>query len=169
MIFSIGDKSPQIHETAFVAPTASVIGEVILEANTSVWFGAVLRGDIGPIRVGEGTNIQDNAVIHEPTTIGKNCVIAHLALVHNAVLGDNVLVGNAAIVFGGSEVGEGAIIGAGAVVTPNTKVPPKTLMLGVPARPAGEATEQQRAQTLRLARSYVGSRGRYLEGLKQLG
>ncbi|MBI4337539.1 MAG: gamma carbonic anhydrase family protein [Chloroflexi bacterium] len=168
MLFSIDGKSPVVHETAYVAPTASVIGEVVLEANVSVWFGAVLRGDAGAIRIGEGTNIQDGAILHEETTLGKNCVVAHLTLVHRCVVGERVLIGNGALVFGPCEIGDGCIIGAGAVVTPGTKIPPNMLVLGVPGKPVREVTDKDRDLVQRLGAGYVRNRGRYLTGLKLL-
>ncbi len=129
----------------------------------------MLRGDAGKIVIGEGTNGQDGSVLHEATIVGKNCVIAHLCLVHRAEVGNNVLIGNGALVFGPVEIGAGLVIGAGAMVVPNTKVPPNTMMLGIPAKPAGEATERHRQQTQRLAESYRGKRGRYLQGLATIG
>lgn len=166
MIYYLGEKRPQIHPTAFVAPTAVIIGEVTLEANTSVWFGAVLRGDSGAIHIGEGTNIQDGAVIHDGTQIGRNCTISHLASVHGCTVGDNVLIGNGALVLDGCEIGEGSIIGAGAVLPPGTKVPAYTVMLGVPATAAGTVTERHRALALRAARVYVNRRQEYLDRLQ---
>lgn len=168
MTYQLGEKRPRIHATAFIAPTAAVIGDVTLEANTSVWFGAVLRGDSGPIYVGEGTNIQDGAVVHETTTIGKNCTIGHLALVHACGVADNVLIGNGALVYDGCEIGEGAIIGAGAVVTPGTRVAPYTLMLGVPARPASQVSEHHRDRVERAAHTYIERAQEYRQWLRPL-
>ena len=134
--YAIGDLAPRVHETAFVAPNAVLIGDVVVEANASIWFGAILRGDSGRITIGEGTNVQDGCVLHEETTIGRNCTLAHMVLAHQCVTEDDVLIGNGALVFGGVHIGRGSVIGAGAVVSPNTNVPPGTLMLGVPARAA---------------------------------
>ena len=164
MLFSLDGLTPKAHETAFIAPNAVLIGDVEVHANASIWFGCVLRGDAGKIIIGEGTNVQDGSIFHEETTVGKNCVIAHLCLVHRCVVGDNVLIGNGALVFGPAEIGEGSVIGAGAVVTPNTTVPPNTVMMGVPAKPVGEAAERHHQQTERLAAGYLRNRGRYLGG-----
>jgi carbonic anhydrase/acetyltransferase-like protein (isoleucine patch superfamily) len=131
--YAIGDLRPRVHESAWVSPEAVLIGDVEIHANVIILPGAVLRGDMGPIVVGEGTSVQDNAVIHEQTTIGKNCTIAHHALVHESVLEDNVLVANGAMVFGQAHVGEGALIGAGAVLN-GGEVESGALMLGIPAR-----------------------------------
>ena len=169
MLFSLDGLTPKVHESAFIAPTAVLIGDVEVQANASVWWGCVLRGDSGKIVIGEGTNVQDGSVLHEATVIGKNCVIAHLCLVHACKVGDNVLIGNGALVFGPVEIGAGSVIGAGAVVVPNTKVPPNTMMLGVPAKAAGEATERHHQERERLAAGYHRQRARYLQGLTPVG
>ena len=166
MLFSIDGLTPKVHETVFVAPTASVIGDVEIGANASIWFGCVLRGDQGKIRVGEGTNIQDGSVVHEETTIGKNCVVGHLTLVHRCVVGDNVLIGNGALVFGPCEIADGAVIAAGAVVIPGTSVAADTMMTGLPAKPTGETQERHRKETLALLQRYQRHRGNYLERLR---
>lgn len=169
MLFTINGLTPKVHETAFVAPNAVLIGDVEVQANASVWFGCVLRGDAGKIVIGEGTNVQDGSVIHEETIIGKNCVIAHLCLVHRCKVGDNVLIGNGAMVYGPLEIGEGAVVGAGAVLTPGTNVPANMMALGVPAKPVREAAEEHHQMTARLAAGYNRNRGRYLEGLQPVG
>lgn len=133
MYYQLGDLKPKVHESAWVAPEAVLIGDVTVHANATIWPGAVLRGDMGPIVIGEGTSVQDNAVIHETTTIGRNCTIAHFALVHESVVEDNCLIANGAMVFGEAHVGAGALVGAGAVINGGT-VPPGALMLGIPAR-----------------------------------
>ena len=129
---------PRIHESGYIAPTAVIIGDVEIAEGVSVWDGAVLRGDVAPIRIGKNTNVQDNVVIHvdynEPTIIGENVTIGHLATVHGAKIGNNVIVGINAVVLNGAEIGDGSVIGAGAVVTSGTKIPPKSLVLGIPAK-----------------------------------
>lgn len=165
MLFSVDDKTPKVHPSAFVAPTAVLIGDVTVEAEASVWFGAVLRGDAGAIVIGEGTNVQDGAILHEGATTGKRCVLAHQVLVHRAFLGDDVLIANGAMVFGDVKVGDGAIVGAGAVLVGPAEVPARTLWLGVPAKQAREVTDTLLAMTNRLQTNYVRNRARYLEGL----
>jgi carbonic anhydrase/acetyltransferase-like protein (isoleucine patch superfamily) len=157
-----------VHETAFIAPTAVLIGDVMVEANASVWFGAVLRGDSGQIMVGEGSNIQDNAVLHESVRIGRNCTVAHLALVHGAVVEDDVLIGNGALVYEGCHIGTGSVIGAGAVLAPNTQVPPGALMLGVPARRAPRTHTDLDALIRDRAADYHAHRQRYLDTFRPL-
>lgn len=169
LIFSVDGLTPKIHETAFVAPNAVLIGDVEVHANASIWFGCVLRGDAGKIIIGEGTNVQDGSVLHEETTIGKNSVVAHLCLVHRCTVGDNVLIANGALVFGPLDIGDGAVVGAGALLTPGTDVPANMMALGVPAKVTREVSERNHDMTERLAASYQRNRGRYLQGLKAVG
>lgn len=119
---------------AWIAPNATVVGDVTLSQNASVWYGAVLRGDSGAIRIGEGSNIQDNCVIHEETTVGKGCSIGHGAILHGCTIGDNCVVGMGAIVLNGAVLGEHCLVGAGAVVTGKTDAPAGSLLLGNPAK-----------------------------------
>ena len=130
--------SPVIDETAFVAPTAAVIGDVVIGADSSVWFGAVLRGDEAPIRIGRGSTVQDNAVLHcdhgSPMNIGDNVTIGHGAIVHGATIGDNVLIGMGAIILNGAKIGDNCIVGAGAVVKENAEIPANSMLVGVPAK-----------------------------------
>lgn len=129
---------PKIHESVYIAPTAIIIGDVEIGEGVSVWDGAVLRGDVSYIKIGKNTNIQDNAVVHvdynEPTIIGENVTVGHMAVVHAAKIGNNVIVGIHAVILNGAEIGDGSVIGAGAVVTSRTKIPPKSLVLGIPAK-----------------------------------
>jgi len=151
---------PRIAPTAWVAPGASVIGDVELGDDVSVWYGCVLRGDVHRIRVGPRTNIQDLSVLHVTrerfaTEVGAEVTIGHRAVVHGCRVGDGALIGIGAVVLDGAVVGEEALVGAGAVVTPGTVVPDRTLVVGTPARPvrvlSGEERSEQRARTL----SYV--------------
>lgn len=169
MLFSIDGLTPKVHETAFVAPNAVLIGDVEVQANASVWFNCVLRGDAGKIVIGEGTNVQDGSVLHEETTVGKNCVIAHLCLAHRCNIGDNVLIANGSLVFGPLDIGDGAVIGAGAMVTPGTHVPAGMMALGVPAKVTREVSQQNLQMTGRLAAGYNRNRARYLQGLQPIG
>lgn len=168
MLYALGDIRPQVHPTAFVAPTATLIGDVVIEAYASVWFGAVLRGDNGRIVIGENSNVQDNAVLHEATTIGRNCTIAHLVLAHGIEAEDNVLIGNGATVFGNSHIGEGSLIGAGSVVSPGTHFEPNSLALGTPARRVRETRGRDRELILHTAEIYRNLRERYLRDLRSL-
>lgn len=131
-------EGPKISDEVFVAPSATVVGKVELMKHSSVWFGAVLRGDADEIKVGERTNIQDNVVIHadpgSPCWIGSDCVIGHSAIVHGAKLSDHVLIGMHATILNDAEIGAYSIIGANALVPQGMKIPPYSLVLGVPAK-----------------------------------
>jgi carbonic anhydrase/acetyltransferase-like protein (isoleucine patch superfamily) len=137
-LYALGDQRPRIHPEAYVHPEAVVIGEVRLGPRASVWPGAVIRADNGPIVVGAGTSVQDGAVIHtqavNPTRIGADCVIGHLAHLEGCVLEDRVLVGSGAVVLERVVCRSASLVGAGAVVPPGTEVPAGAMALGVPAR-----------------------------------
>lgn len=139
----------------FIAPDATVTGEVSLGEDVSIWYGAVLRGDSGVITVGRGTNIQDRCILHEKTTVGENCTLGHGAIVHGCTIGDGTTVGMGAIVLTGAVIGKNCIIGAGAVVTGKTDAPDGSLLLGSPARVVKPVTEAQKAESLANARHYV--------------
>ena len=140
-LFSFEGKSPRVDPTAFVAATAVLIGDVTVEANASVWYNAVLRGDFGPIVVRRGANVQDGAVVHvtpvHAVEIGAGATVGHTCVVHGATLGEEALVGNSATVLDGARVGARAMIAAGALVTPGTDIPDGMLALGVPAKVKG--------------------------------
>ena len=129
--------------TVYIAPNATVVGDVQLGKDVNIWYGAVLRGDSGTITVGEGSNIQDNCVIHEKTTIGAYCTIGHGAIVHGCTVGDNTLIGMGAIVLNGAVLGEGCLVGAGAVVTGKTNAPAGSVLLGSPAKITKTLTPEQ--------------------------
>ncbi len=131
-------KTPDIHPSAFVAPGAVIRGEVHLAENSSVFYNAVLRGDRAPISIGEGTNIQDNCVVHVeydlPVTVGKNVTVGHGAILHGCTIGDETLIGMGAIVLNGAQIGKSCLIGAGALVTQNAVIPDGCMAVGSPAR-----------------------------------
>ncbi len=153
----------KIHPDAFIAPNATIIGDVRVDAGANIWFGVVLRGDIDRIVIGEGSNVQDNCVIHcdpgYPTLIGKNVVIGHGAVVHGCVVEDGALIGINATVLSGARIGPGAMIAAGALVPPGAVVPPRTLYKGVPARFARPMRQKDLDAILANARRYQ-ERGR---------
>jgi carbonic anhydrase/acetyltransferase-like protein (isoleucine patch superfamily) len=139
MLYRLGDKVPVLNgDEIFLAPDAAVIGDVILENRVSIWFQCVLRGDIGQIRVGEGSNIQDGTVVHVdeniPAVIGKNCTIGHNATIHACIIGDGSLIGMGAIVLSGARIGENCLIGAGSLVPQGMHVPPGSLFMGNPGQ-----------------------------------
>ncbi|MDN7013527.1 gamma carbonic anhydrase family protein [Methanoculleus sp. FWC-SCC3] len=149
----------------FIAENATVIGDVSLGDDVSVWFGAVVRGDRDTITVGAGSNIQDNAVVHTtpdfPATIGAEVSVGHAAILHGCTIRDRVLVGMGAVVLNGAVVGEGSIIGAGAVVTEGKDIPSNSLILGVPGKVVRETTPEQQESILHNAQEYVKLAGRY--------
>lgn|GEM_PF-139707 len=131
--------SPHIADTAFVAPNATLIGDVHMADHASLWFSAVIRGDTAPIRIGEGSNIQDLCVLHAdpgfPLTMGRNITVGHRAILHGCTLEDDCLIGMGAIVMNGAKIGRGSIVAAGAVVLENALIPPFSLVAGMPAKP----------------------------------
>lgn len=140
---------------AFIAPNATVVGDVTLGENASVWYGAVLRGDMGAITIGEGTNIQDNCVIHEQVTIGRDCTVGHGAIVHGCTVGDRCLIGMGAIILNGAVLGDDCLVGAGALVTGKVNAPAGSLVLGSPAKVVRPVTEAEKEATMEDARQYV--------------
>lgn len=153
---------PRIHATAFVAPGSHVIGDVTLGKGSSVWFGAVLRGDMGAIRVGEGSNIQDNCVLHgdhgKGATLGARVTMGHQATIHAAIVEDECLIGIGARILTGARIGAQTLVGAGALVLENTKIPPRSLVVGAPARvvrPLSQAEVTFFAKQSRRYRAYA--------------
>ena len=141
-------KHPVIPKTVYLAPTATVIGDVVLGEHASLWFNAVLRGDCNYIRIGDRTNIQDNSTIHvhvndHPTIVGSDVVGGHNILLHGCTIKDRVLIGMGATVMDGVEVGEECIIGAGSLLIPGTRVPPRSLVVGRPARVLRQVTDDE--------------------------
>lgn len=132
-----------MEKTVYIAPNATVVGDVVLEKGVNIWYGAVLRGDSGTISVKEGSNIQDNCVIHEKTTIGPYCTVGHGAILHGCTLGAGCLIGMGAIVLDGAELGAGCLVGAGALVTGKTRAEPGSLLLGSPAKVVKKLTPEQ--------------------------
>jgi carbonic anhydrase/acetyltransferase-like protein (isoleucine patch superfamily) len=167
IIKSFKGKEPIIDSSAFVAENATVIGDVTISEKASLWYGSVLRGDSDQISIGAETNIQDNAVIHVdpgfPVSIGRACVVGHLALIHGATVENNVLVGMHATVLNGAHIGAFSIIGANALVTANTIIPPKSLVLGSPAKVIKEITDAQILHIRNNAAAYVKLSRDYLE------
>ena len=160
-------KGPTIHSSAWVVPGATVIGDVILEEESSVWYGAVLRGDINRIVIGPRSNIQDNAVVHVdinyPTTMGELVTVGHTAIVHACTIDNEVLVGMGSVILDDVEVGARSIVGANALVTIGTKIPPGSLVLGSPAKIRRQLSLDEQKDIARWAWSYVETAKQYRE------
>lgn len=159
MLLPFGGKVPRDEGAVFVAPNATVLGDVVLGPGSSVWYGAVLRGDDGTLTLGENTNVQDNAVLHcDPggaVTLGKNVTVGHCALVHGCTVGDGSLIGMHATLLNHCVVGKNCIIGAGALVPEGMVIPDGSVAVGVPARVIKSVTEAQIEANLRNAEHYV--------------
>ena len=164
-------KGPTIHPSAWIVPGATVVGDVVLAEESSVWYGAVLRGDINRIIVGPRSNIQDNAVVHldtgYPTTIGELVTVGHSAIVHACKIDSEVLVGMGAIILDDVEVGARCIIGANALVTLGTKIPPGSLVLGSPAKIRRPLSLDEQDDIARRAWSYVETAKQFREFYKR--
>jgi carbonic anhydrase/acetyltransferase-like protein (isoleucine patch superfamily) len=152
-------KKPKVSQSAYLASTAVVLGDVTLGAHASVWYGAVLRGDINRIVIGHHSNVQDNAVLHIaedfPCVLGNWVTVGHSAVVHACKIGDETLVGMGAVIMDGAVIGKQSIIGAKALVTQGAKIPPGSLVLGAPAKVVRKLTPKERAGLKRWARHYV--------------
>jgi carbonic anhydrase/acetyltransferase-like protein (isoleucine patch superfamily) len=158
---------PKVHSSAWIVPGAAVIGDVRLEEESSVWYGAVLRGDLNRIILGPRSNVQDNAVVHvdtnSPTSVGELVTVGHSAIVHACKIDNEVLVGMSAIILDDVEVGARSIIGANALVTIGMKIPPGSLVLGSPAKIRRQLTFDEQKDIARWAWSYVETAKRYRE------
>lgn len=164
-------RKPAIHPSAFVAPSAAIIGHVTLEEESSVWYHTVLRADINRIHVGAHSNIQDGSVVHladdYPVVIGEWVTIGHKAMIHACTIDNEVLVGMGAIILDGAEIGARSIIGAGAVVTSGMKVPPGSLVLGTPAKVVKTLDQDAQSQVRTWAEKYVGVARRFLQHARE--
>lgn len=169
MILPFKNKKPKIHPSVFVAPGAHVVGDVTLAKNSSVWFTAVLRGDMGAIKIGENSNVQDGCVLHgdhgKGATLGKGVIMGHQATAHACTIGDGVLIGIGARVLTGAKVGKFSLIAAGAVVLENTVIPERSLVVGVPGRVVRKLTTAEANHHKLQAKRYVEYAAAYLKKL----
>jgi carbonic anhydrase/acetyltransferase-like protein (isoleucine patch superfamily) len=137
-LYALGDLHPTVDANAWVAPDANVIGNVVLEADSSVWFGTTIRGDNEVIHVGKSSNVQENCVFHTdvgyPLTIGANCTIGHKVMLHGCTIGENSLIGMGATILNGAKIGKNCLIGAGALITENKEIPDGSLVMGAPGK-----------------------------------
>src|SRR5271154_1127683 len=175
MIYELDGQKPDLPEAGryWVAPDASVIGKVRMQADSSVWFGAVLRGDNEWIEPGERSQIQDNATLHTdmgfPLTIGPDCVIGHNVILHGCTIGANALIGMGAIVLNGARIGAGSLVGAGALITEGKSFPERSLIVGAPARAVRTLDDAAVQAIAGGADFYVRNFKRFAKGLKPVG
>lgn len=169
-VYALGHQVPTIHPDAYISPDAVVIGSVTIGAEASIWPGAVLRGDDGEIHIGARTSIQDGAILHtthfQPTTVGEECVIGHLAHLEGCIIHDGALVGSGSVVLHNAVVESGALVGAGAVVSGGTVVPARAMALGIPAKIRLDAVTPEMIELG--MRSYVHRSRRYRTELRRL-
>jgi carbonic anhydrase/acetyltransferase-like protein (isoleucine patch superfamily) len=170
-LYKLGDFHPTVAAGAYVAPTAAVIGKAILAENSSVWFGAVLRGDNETIRIGVNSNVQDGAVMHTDPgfalEVGANVSIGHQAMLHGCAVGDGSLIGIQAVILNAAVIGKGCLVGAGAVITERKVFPDGSLILGAPAKVVRELGAEERESLLKIAANYA-ARGAYYRQHLQL-
>src|SRR3954467_13033956 len=172
-IYALGDKKPVIPESCYIAAEAVIIGEVTLGENVSIMSGAVLRADNEPIVIGDGSNVQENCVLHTdpgvPLTIGKGVTIGHCVMLHGCTIGDGSLIGVAAVVLNYSVIGKNSLAGAGAVVIEGKTFEDRAVIFGSPAKPVREVSEDNVQRLKMSAESYVRRGGYYKANLKRIG
>ena len=172
MIYALDGIAPQIASDAWVADTAVLIGRVVLGAQASIWFGAVLRGDNEEICIGAGSNVQENSVLHTDMgfqlTIGESCTIGHKAMLHGCVIGAGTLIGMGATVLNGARIGAGCLIGAGALITEGKDIPDGSLVMGSPGRVVRMLDAEARMLLLQSADRYCATARRFAAGLTPL-
>ncbi|MEX1662274.1 gamma carbonic anhydrase family protein [Thioclava sp. 15-R06ZXC-3] len=172
MIYELDGIAPQISPDAWVAADANLIGKVVLEGAASVWFGATLRGDNEEIRVGAGSNVQENVVCHTdmgfPLVIGANCTIGHKAMLHGCVIGDGSLIGMGATVLNGAKIGRGCLIGAGALITEGKEIPDGSLVMGAPGKVVRQLDAAAQDQLLQSAVHYRENAARFGAGMRPI-
>lgn len=173
MLYALDDTAPQIDpDVAWIAPTATLVGKIVVHAEASVWFGVVARGDNEAITIGAGSNVQENTVLHTdmgfPLSIGRGCTIGHAAILHGCTIGDGSLIGMGAIVLNGARIGRNCLIGAGSLVTEGKEIPDGSLVLGTPAKVVRKLDENEIAKFDRSAKSYILKAQGYLNHLNKI-
>ena len=166
MIEAFQDKKPRIHQTAFIADNAVVIGDVEIGEQSSVWFGSIIRGDVNYIRIGARTNIQDASVIHvtsktHPTILEDEITVGHRVTLHGCYIETGCLIGIGSIILDGARVGRNSLVAAGSLITPNTKIPPESLVMGTPAKVKRPLTPDELADLPRFWQNYVALLSEY--------
>ena len=165
MIYDFEKNTPQIHPDSWVASNAVIIGKVTIEKNSNIWFNSVIRGDVEPITIGEGSNVQDGSVIHTdpgcPAIIGKNVTIGHLVMLHGCIIEDDCLIGIGATILNKAKIGKNSIIGANALVTENKVIPERSLVLGSPGKVVRQVSEEEIKSIKENAEHYVANYKKY--------
>jgi carbonic anhydrase/acetyltransferase-like protein (isoleucine patch superfamily) len=173
VIYALDGIAPEIADDTWIAPDANVIGRVVLETGASIWFGCTLRGDNEEIRIGAGSNVQENTVMHTdpgcPLQIGANCTIGHKAMLHGCVIGEGSLIGMGATVLNGAKIGKGCLIGAGALITENKVIPDFSLVMGAPGKVVRVLDAAAQAGLLASAEHYRQNMRRFRAGLVAQG
>ena len=173
MIYQLNDDIPQIEQATFIAPSADIIGKVILKKNVSIWFNTVVRADFAKIIIGENSNIQDGCVLHvdvdKPMIIGNNVTVGHKVMLHDCTIGDGSLIGMNAVILSGAKIGKHCLIGANALVTENMEIPDGHIALGSPVKTIKPINEATQAQISSAAKHYVDNGVNFTSGLKPLG
>ncbi|VTU23093.1 Putative acetyltransferase [Variovorax sp. SRS16] len=171
-LYELDGVAPQLGDGAWVADSAQVIGNVVLADNANIWFGAVLRGDNEPIRIGRNSNIQDLSVLHTdhgcPLTIGDNVTVGHQVMLHGCTVGDNSLIGIQAVVLNNAKIGRNSIVGAGSVVTEGKEFPDNSLIIGAPAKVVRTLDDAAATKLRQSAEHYVENAHRFAKGLKKI-
>ncbi len=169
MFYDLKDKKPKISGENWVAPNATIIGDVTLEKNTSIWFNAVLRGDCDNIIVGEGSNVQDGSVLHTdpgyPLILGKNITIGHMVMLHGCSIGDNSLIGIGAVILNNVKIGKNCIVGAKALITENKEIPDNSLVVGSPGRVIRKVTEEEKKAISENTKHYQDNWKKYSQSI----
>ena len=173
-IYALGDKSPQLADgKCWVAPNAVLVGDVHMHEDSSVWFGVVIRADNEPVTLGQGSNIQENSVLHVdpgyPLTIGRDCTIGHAAILHGCTIGDGSLIGMGATILNGAVIGKNCIVGANALITEGKVIPDNSLVVGAPGRVMRTLDEKASANNVRISQNYARRWKRYATDLKAIG
>ena len=169
MFYDLKDKKPKSSGENWVAPNATIIGDVTLEKNSSIWFNAVLRGDIENVLIGEGSNVQDGSVLHTdpgyPLKVGKNVTIGHLVMLHGCTIGDNSLIGIGAVILNNAKIGNNCIIGAKTLIAENKEIPDDSLVVGSPGRIIRKVTEDEKKAVLENTKHYQDNWKRYSKSI----
>jgi len=171
MILEYKGKKPKIGDNVFIAPNATVIGDVVIEDNASIWYNTVIRGDLAPVRVGKNTNIQDNCTVHtdvdKPADIRENVTVGHNAVVHGCTIEDNCLIGINSVILSGARIKTGSVVAAGSVVRQNNEVGPYHLVTGVPALLKKQLSEDTVEKRKKTAKSYIKTAKEHMEMIQE--